>query len=206
MMKECYKDYSFSVGYMSMTSNQYQMMIDLLESYKPNHIIEFGCGVSTTIFENYCKRNNSTLLSIEHNPLYLRKDSVLCELIENATLQINSVSYGPCNYYNGLENILKKITSKFDFILIDGPLGYGFREKYEYGRVQLLSFVLLDKIADSSVILIHDSQRKNMQKTINLFKHMCQTKNFSIIREEEIVDNNNPAALYIVYLQKNDSN
>jgi len=90
--------------------------------------------------------------------------------------------------------------------LIDGPLGYGFREKYEYGRVQLLSFVLLDKIADSSVILIHDSQRKNMQKTINLFKHMCQTKNFSIIREEEIADNNNPAILYIVYLQKNDSN
>ena len=45
MMKECYKDYSFSVGYMSMTSNQYKMMIDLLESYKPNHIIELGCGV-----------------------------------------------------------------------------------------------------------------------------------------------------------------
>ncbi len=48
-----------------MTYLQYQKMIDLLEENKPSDIIEFGCGQSTVILENYIKEHRGNLISIE---------------------------------------------------------------------------------------------------------------------------------------------
>ena len=83
---------------------------------------------------------------------------------------------------DGLENWLSN-QDKFDFVLIDGPFGYGFRENYDYGRVQLLSFVLLDKLSDNTIIFVHDTERINMQKTLNEFEMLLIRNNFNFNKQ-----------------------
>ena len=172
-----------------MASSQYRKLIDLLESYQPKNIIEFGCGQSTGIFECYCERTGSSLVSIEDNPSFKHKDTVLFPVVENDMLHISDTLYGTCNYYDGLEEWLSQSDTKYDFILIDGPKGYGFRESYDYGRVQLLSLLLLGKISDTATILIHDAQRLNMKKTISEFQHHCETKGYKLWESEVLNDN-----------------
>ena len=89
-------------------------------------------------------------------------------LVENTSINIGKEFYSNINKYDGLENWLSN-QDKFDFVLIDGPFGYGFRENYDYGRVQLLIFVALDKLQDNAIILVHDTERINMQRTLTKF-------------------------------------
>ena len=201
---EKYKNYVFSVGYMTMTSSQYRKLIDLLESYQPKNIIEFGCGQSTGIFECYCERTGKSLVSIEDNPSFKHKDTVLFPVVENNMLHIGDTLYDTCNYYDGLEDWLSQSDTKYDFILIDGPKGYGFRENYDYGRVQLRSLLLLDKISDTAIILVHDAQRLNMKKTISEFQHHCEIRGYKIWESEVLTDNmENQKLLKIFHIEKN---
>ena len=77
-----------------------------------------------------------------------------------------------------------KTQDKFDFILIDGPFGYGKRTEYTYSRIQILSFVLFDKISDDAYILYHDSERSNAITTLNEFERLLNEKNISFKKTE----------------------
>lgn len=72
---------------------------------------------------------------------------------------------------------------KFDFVLIDGPFGFDFRENYNYGRVQLLSFAILDKLSDNAIIFVHDTERINMQRTLTEFEILLISNNFNFNKQ-----------------------
>lgn len=169
--------YQFENSHMGITEDEYIDIIQLLEIRKPKRIIELGTGYSTKIFKTYIKRHGGEIFSIEHNDEFSDDNVVIMPLEENTSLEVRGMSFGTCNKFVGLEDWLEN-QQKFDFILIDAPFGFGFREKYKYSRVQTLSFVLLDKITDDAVVMYHDSQRANAKSTLREFERLLRIKGF----------------------------
>ena len=177
-----YKGYDFNAWGIggTLTSGQYEKVIDVLEEFKPKRICELGAGQSTLIFEKYIKDRRSDFFSIEHDNRYKRNNSVMFNLIENTNITIGNNLYLNTNKYDGFEKWLIN-QDKFDFVLIDGP--YGFNESYRYTRIQLLSFILLDKISDKSVVICHDTERVNMRATLSEFEKYLFDKGFKYSKE-----------------------
>lgn len=164
-----------------MSEQQYRALIDVLEQNKPSRICELGCGSSTRIFEQYCEKYHTSLTSIEDDKAWARKDTILMPVIEHDSLKLGDHVYSDCNRYDGLEAWLVS-QDPFDLVMIDGPKGYGFREQYKYSRVQLLSFVLMNKLSKTATVLYHDSERNNAKTTLNEFERLLGQKfNKSII-------------------------
>lgn len=182
-----YLAYSFETFLGTMSVGEYKGMIDILEDFRPKRICELGCGQSTLIFETYCNRYGAELFSIEHDERYRRGNTVMFKLIDEETsIEINGRRYDSLNKYDGFEDWLEN-QGKFDFVLIDGPFGFGLRENYKYSRIQLLSFILLDKISDSAYILYHDSERRNAKTTLSEFEELLYRNKF-IFRKKVITD------------------
>lgn len=175
-----YKGYHFEVQSQgTMTQFQYEDLIKLLEQKKPKRICELGSGQSTKIFEQYCKRYNAYLVSIEHNEEWKKENSIIFPLVEYSSLKIGDKFFFNCNKYEGFEQWLEK-QEPFDFVLIDGPLGWGFRQGYSYNRIQIVDFPLMNKLNQNSIVLYHDSQRKNAKTTLEEFEKILSEKGIRI--------------------------
>jgi len=177
-----YKGYNFEAWEIggTLTSSQYERVIDILEEFKPKRICELGAGQSTIIFEKYIEKSKSDFFSIEHDENYSSSNSVMFQLVENTNITIGNNTYENTNKYDGFENWLIK-QDKFDFVLIDGP--YGYNANYDYTRIQLLSFIILDKISDKSVVICHDTERINMKSTLSEFEKYLLDKGFKYIKD-----------------------
>ncbi len=208
-----YKGYSCWSDLGMLTPCQYIKMIDLLEEFKPDNICELGSGQSTEIFETYCNKTNAKLHSIEYDIYYMtHKNNVKMQLIENTSININNCLYNNCTIYKELEDWLLK-QNKFDFILIDGPNDTlpNNDKNIQYSRIQLLSFI--NNLSNKSIILYHDSNAINADKTLNEFERQLSLNSFKydkeIIKEtnKEIIEYNNKylglcPELIIYYLSK----
>jgi len=196
-----YKEYEFSpCSYGgTMTEEEYIRMIDILEDFCPDRICEFGSGQSTLVFERFCKYHNKEMVSIEHDEAYKRENTVMLPMVEYTEINADGSIYGDCNKYNGFEDWLKK-QDKFDFVLVDGPVGCAFREMYKYSRVQILSFVILDKLSDNSIVLYHDSERGNAKTTLEEFERLLLEKGFKF--KKELINENNTRELTIYNIEK----
>ena len=181
-------NYEYTINPASITNIQGMLIIGILEKFKPNNICEFGAGVSTIIFENYCEKYNKHLLNIEHNIKYKRKDSKLFNLIENTFVEINSVKYGKTNKYEGLEEFFKNYKRKFDFVFIDGPIGTN--SKYNYTRIQMIDLLEFDLLENYGYFLIHDSERKNAKNSINILLSLFKKKGYIIEIEYSVTQKN----------------
>lgn len=189
-----YLDFEFNVNPASLTVDEYMGVIDILEDFKPKRICELDSGQSSQIFETYCDKYNAKLYSIEHDSFYENEHSIMLPLIDEETnININGHLYEGCNKYDGLEEWLEN-QDKFDFILIDGPYGYGERLNYAYSRIQLLSFILFDKITDNAYVLYHDSERENAKPTLNEFERLLTENNF--IFEKSIINDTPELTIY----------
>ena len=195
-----YLEYNFESFLGTMSENEYISMINILEKFKPKRICELGSGQSTNIFEIYCDKYNAKLFSIEHDENYIKPSTILLPLIDKETsININNHIYNSCNKYDNLEKWLKT-QDKFDFILIDGPFGWGERELYKYSRIQILSFVLLDKISDNAYILYHDSERNNAKTTLNEFERLLNIYKYEF--NKKIINENEYPELTIYKINK----
>lgn len=196
-LKNEYKGYEFSTNDGTMTISQYKYLIDLLEEYQPKRICEFGSGQSTLIFEKYCQKTGAYLVSIEHDLNWKKKQSIIFNLIQNSELTVKERVFENCNKYEGLESWLET-QEPFDFIFIDGPPGWGFRQNYKYGRVQVMDFLLLNKLTKQSIVLVHDSQRENMQRTLRQFQKILFERKYEFVR---FPDNNRNKLLTTFYIK-----
>ena len=166
-------------------------MINLLEEHKPQRICELGSGQSTDIFNVYAKKENATAYSIEHDIYWNTHKSIMMPLIENTKLMIGNHTYDKCNVYKGLEDWLDG-QDKFDFILVDAP-NDGIPSNnmdLEYARIQMVDFVILDKLSKESIVLYHDSERDIAQNTLNEFEHLLGTYNYEFQKEIVIEKDN----------------
>ena len=193
-----YKDYSFHCEIGTMTPLQYIKMIYILEDLKPKRICELGSGVSTEIFDVYCKKEDSIRFSIEHDEFYKRYNhTIMMPLIENSSLNLNGHSYKNCCKYGGFEDWLYG-QNGFDLIFIDGPNdGIPFNPyNLEYARVQLFDFVLMDKLNNECVVMYHDSERDVAQNTLNEFERLLTDKGYAyqkevvVEKDKEIIEYN----------------
>ena len=115
--------YVYETNSFSLTNIQILQVIGILEQFKPNNICEFGTGITTNIFESYCKKYNKNLLTIEHSIKYQREHSKMFKLNKKKDVVINNIKYSQTNIYEGLEEFFKTYEKKFDLILIDAPMG-----------------------------------------------------------------------------------
>ena len=177
-----YKDYYFECNGGSLSENQNKYFIDLLEEYKPKNICELGCGQSTIIFKRYCELNGGDLLSIEHDVNYVKHDNTKLLDYEIG----NFMEYPNSNFYVGLEKVIKKHKKKFDFVLVDGPIGTN--PMLVYSRIQAIDFVLYDKLADNCVMLIHDTERIGEKNTLIVLEKLLNEKNYTFEKNKVIDD------------------
>lgn len=83
----------------SITDKQIDQIIILLETYKPANILEYGAGVSTQVFQEYCKENNAKLTTIEHDKTYHYDNNVYFNLNQHGNLSVeNCVFNNVCMY------------------------------------------------------------------------------------------------------------
>ena len=192
-----YKDYKFRCDIGMMTPYQYIRMINVLEEYNPNRICELGSGQSTDIFNVYSKKENAIVCSIEHDIHYNTHNSIMMPLVENTELVIDGHVYGTCTRYDGFESWLDR-EDKFDFVFVDAPNdGIPFNPlNLTYARVQTLDFVLMDKLADESILMYHDSERESAHNTLNEFERLLTEfgylygKEIVTEKDKEIIDYN----------------
>jgi hypothetical protein len=180
-----------------MTPLQYIRLINLLEKYKPKRICELGSGQSTDIFNVYAKKENATAYSIEHDMFYNTHNSIMFPIVESTQLSVNCHKYETCTKYDGLELWLEK-EDKFDFVFIDAPNdGVPFNPLgLKYARVQTLDFVLMNKLANESIVMYHDSERESAKNTLVEFERLLDEYGFSyekemvIEKDKEIIEYN----------------
>lgn len=179
-----YKDYSFGCEIGTMTPLQYIRMINILEEFRPKRICELGSGQSTDIINLYSKKVNATAYSIENDPYWNTHNSIMLPLIENTTITIGNNEYDKCTIYEGFEDWLKG-QDKFDFVLIDGPNDTLPKNEHNliYSRIQMLSFLLLDKLNDNAVIIYHDSNLPEAEATLKEFEKLLDYCNIQYDKE-----------------------
>lgn len=199
MFSFSYKNYSFNCDIGTMTPYQYIVMICTIEALNPSRICELGSGVSTKIFDEYIKKYGGNRYSIESDSSYANNyNALLMPTVVGRRLKICGQEYKNCVLYEGFEDWLSK-ENGFDFIFIDGPNdGIPTNDgNIYYSRIQLLDFVLMDKLNNGCTVMYHDSERDITQHTLNEFERLLKDKNYKFSKEvikefdKEIIDYNN---------------
>ena len=179
-----YKGYEFISDIGMMTPDQYIRMIHILEEYRPKRIIELGSGQSTRIFNIYALMTNAKVISIEHDPYWLKGNGILIPLMTKAQLSVCGYTFDDCQIYDGLEKWLEE-QDKFDFVFIDGP-NDAVPTNYlhlKYSRPQIFDFPIMGKLTHDAVIMYHDSESKIAQDTLQEFERILHEKDYTFKKE-----------------------
>lgn len=165
----------------SITCEQMQKIVELLNEYSSVNILEYGAGVSTRLFEKYCKETNANLTTLEHDKKYHYDNNVYFNLKTCGTVNIGGNIYRNSCVYDGLEDWMNNQSKKFDFVFVDGPFGYF---PHTYSRIQMLDPVVYDCLADNGVLLIHDSERKSSRNSQKELERIFNEKGYVITVED----------------------
>ena len=181
-------NYTYEPNSFSLTNIQMLQVIGILEQFKPNNICEFGTGITTDVFELYCKKYNKNLLNIEHNIKYQRDHSKIFKLNKKKDIIINKIKYSQTNIYEGLEDFFKNYEKKFDLVLIDAPMGE--TNKYKYGRIQMIDLLVFNLLSNEGYFLIHNTEKPCIQNSVNVLLSLFKKKNYNTVIENLGYNNN----------------
>lgn len=144
----------------------------LLEQLRPSVVLEFGCGLSTALFANYCHRAlamgrpRPRVISVEHESTWITQTSKLLE--ENALGNIVDFVHAPLSEQSimGEQHIAYTLETEaltrlipptgVDFVFIDGPPGV-------IGRIGGLPLIA-NKLCSGAHILLDDAYRPGEDK------------------------------------------
>ena len=192
------KQYIYEPNSFSLTNIQMLQVIGILEQFKPNNICEFGTGITTKVFELYCKKYKKNLLNIEHSIKYQRESSKMFKLNKKKDIIINNIKYSQTNIYEGLEEFFKSYDKKFDFVLIDAPTGE--TNKYKYGRIQMIDLIVFNLLDNEGYFLIHNTEKYCIQISVNVLLSLFKKKNYNTVIEN--LGYNNNKRLTIIHFKK----
>lgn len=150
----------------TLASETLKFIGSLVRHYKPDHLFEFGSGLSTLFLMNVLEENPSAhLFTVDHSTDYLQKTRELVGDNKNITYL-----FCPIRLYRFrlkcfatyddayVRQLPRGLT--FDLVLIDGPLGYKFgREAPLYQIAPFLS--------PKALILLDDANRPPEQEAIS---------------------------------------
>jgi predicted O-methyltransferase YrrM len=161
-------DCSVFDGGWSYSREEIQLAISLLPNQKTLNILEFGCGDSSIKLFNLLNKkwNIETYKAFESNSSYFINDS-----------RINCILYKEENINN-----LEIGNEKYDFILIDGPIGV--LRKLWYSKI-------VNNVKIGTIILIDDwCHYKEFEES--LIKDFGSEIEYETIEERKEFDSSNP--------------
>ncbi|MEX0649220.1 MAG: class I SAM-dependent methyltransferase [Balneolaceae bacterium] len=156
-------------------------VIELIQTHKPNIIVELGSGI-TTLLSGYALERfhpDGKLISIDHDPIYTEKTlnkihhHKLEKFIElrNAPLTKTELNGKRWNWYNTDQLHFDKT---IDLVIVDGP-PVKTQKDARYPALPLL----FNHLSQSSVIIIHDTHRDAESRIVDSW-----LENFPVFEKE----------------------
>jgi predicted O-methyltransferase YrrM len=150
-------------------------LFHLVRRHRPNLIFELGSGSSTVLLAAAARANGrGRVISIEHDPLYRDRtaqsleQTELSDWVQLVEVPLVEQQFGgrKVQWYH-LAPLLRHLTDKIDFLLVDGPPG----------RIQPLSRypalpVLAPRLSPQAQIIIDDGGREDEARMIELWRDL----------------------------------
>ena len=152
----------------------------VLNSVKPQSILELGLGQSTCMIAQYANAYKKiTHRVVEHDPDWISFFQDEFSVIGNTHLinmDIEQTFFQDEYNLFHYKNFKQRVGDiKYDFISVDAPFG---ATENEYSRVDILE-IIPECLASSFVIMIDDVNRKGEQNTIKLIEKQLNAGNIS---------------------------
>ena len=154
------RDKKFSPGRWAIGYQFLYAMYRILDETHPKHILELGLGQSTKMISQYVSANENVLhYVVEHDPEWIafyKKANRLNQLTHIVQLDREMVTYKDAQSVRAFKDF--KVTFdrlKFDFIVIDAPLGGDMKQ---YARIDVLQ-MLPDILDEKWCIMVDDTER-----------------------------------------------
>lgn len=155
----------------------------VLSDYQPKRIIEFGLGESSKFISNYLanKLLSSEHTIVEHDELWKSKFEKSFQLNNRTSLNILPLVQKNINGFmvNSYEDLDKKINSKFDLYVVDGPFG-----SERFSRYDIISLLKSLEEGDDFVIIFDDCDRLGEKDTLNDVYELLKEKNVPYLTGE----------------------
>lgn len=163
--------YAVDEGYMN-------SMINILNAHCFKNILDLGCGQTTMIFAQYIKFTNGKLSTIESDFKWAEKiinEYPNIEMFSHIHFYRSFVSES--SHYIKLIRDLIHFDEKFDFISVDGPLGYKCKL---LSRTNIIDIISNELLADQFVIMFHDTNRVQDNNTVTICKLLLENLGIKI--------------------------
>lgn len=147
-------------GFPMMSEEEVEYIDNLLATYRPKKVLEWGSGNSTVWFSNKHPEIEQWI-AIEHKKDY---DELLTDKLDKNRAKIEMKSPNLETYVNGIA-----LDQRFDLILVDGL----FRDECLERAFEIIN--------ENGIILLHDSARKESAGMIKKYKGR-----YKIITEGEL--------------------
>lgn len=166
LKNKCFYPGRWAVGYQYLYA-----LYRILNSTRPQHILELGLGQSTTMITQYADSFNNIIHRVtEHDDdwiHYYQKEFKISNNTQIIQLNIEKILYLSQYELFHYENFKEHLGDmKYDLISVDAPFGGADNE---YSRIDILE-IIPECLADSFVIMIDDANRKGEQHTIKLLE------------------------------------
>ena len=162
---------TFSPGRWALGYAALYVLYRILNGVRPEHILELGLGQSTNMITQYVSSNSEVEhFVVEHDPAWIsfyEKEYPMSNQTEIVQLDRAFVPYKEAESVRVFTGFKERFMGKrFDFILIDAPLGGDMKQ---YSRIDILS-LLPECLSESFAILFDDTGRPGEANTI---KEIC---------------------------------
>jgi predicted O-methyltransferase YrrM len=147
------------------------ILMEIIRDYRPQHIVELGCGVSTLIggYANEVYNPDGYITSLEHQPAFAQftRDNLdLHELDKFATVvdaplqRLDHLRGWRGHWY---DRAALPLETPIELLVIDGPPQY--RNPSRLARYPALP-MLYDSLVDGALILIDDADRRHERRAV----------------------------------------
>lgn len=161
------KDKSFSLHGWAANYSFIYMLYRILDSVRPNHILEMGMGQTSRLTSQYVANANpnASLDIIENDADWIavyQPQLAKGEHIKVHQRELEFFTYDEteCRKYKNLQEIVDN--HKYDLIIIDGPWG----ANQSLPRSNVLDIIKNHNLADDFIIIFDDTERPGEQNTV----------------------------------------
>ncbi len=169
------KNRTFSPGRWAIGYPFLYVMYRVLNESHPKRILELGLGQSTRMLAQYAEAfEDVEHIVVEHDQDWIdffKNDFRLSEHSEIVKLDLGMVPYREAAAVRGFKGFRERFANqRFDFIVIDAPLGSDMKE---YSRIDILG-ILPDCLEEKFCVMMDDYMRTGEQNTAARIQEILQ--------------------------------
>ena len=172
------------IGGWSIEADLILSILDFIEGVESPRLLEFGSGMATKILAKIAKDRNGTLVSIEHDSVWVdrvRADLEACGLADVVTTLhaplVEQEFYGlKTKFYDPAA--LQPLEPAFDVVLADGPPG----SLSKYSRLNTLPAIAPLLNLDRFLFVLDDYERLDEKMIVELWRKVAPHLEFVPVR------------------------